>query len=137
MSNITGFTAGSFDLCHTGHLLLLAEAKLHCDWLVVGLHIDPSIERLHKNKPIESVFERTIRLSSSKYVDLIIPYSTEAELNSLIMFVSPQIRFVGDDYDNSTELTGYSHCTNIHYVSRSHGYSSSDLRERIFNGQKK
>lgn len=98
---VMGFTCGAFDLCHAGHLMLLEEAKRNCDILTVGLHSDPSRERKEKNKPIESVYERTIRLYACLYVDRVIVYETEADLNSLLSQMRPDIRFVGDDYKAS------------------------------------
>ena len=72
-------------------------------------------------------------LSSIKYVDEIIPYNTEEELSNLVKVVRPDIRFLGDDYENAPKsyITGYLCCENIHFISRSHGYSTSKLREKI------
>ena len=79
-----GFTCGSFDLLHAGHIVMLEEAKSKCDKLIVGLQTDPSIDRPEKNKPIQSVYERFIQLSAVKYIDQIIPYDTEESLMDLL-----------------------------------------------------
>ena len=96
---IVGITFSAFDLFHTGHVIMLKEAKQHCDFLIVGLQTDPSIERsLDKNKPIQSLFERYEQLVSCRYVDQIIPYATEKELNDM--------KFLLDQIDNKrTKIT--------------------------------
>ena len=72
-----GFTCSTFDLLHAGHILMLAEAKSICDYLIVGLQIDPSIDRPNvKNKPVQSIVERFVQLSAVKFVDEIIVYQT-------------------------------------------------------------
>jgi glycerol-3-phosphate cytidylyltransferase len=130
----TGITFGAFDLLHTGHLLMLKEAKEHCDTLIVGLHINPKKERKDKNEPIESVFERYIRLKSCKYVDGIIPYETEDELITILEMVKPDIRFLDVNYKDK-EYTGHYLNIPVHYNERNHGYSSTNLRERVCKSQ--
>jgi glycerol-3-phosphate cytidylyltransferase len=131
---IRGFTCGAFDLLHAGHILMLREARQQCDYLIVGLHTDPSIERPHKNKPIQSLKERLIQLDGCKYVDQIVSYETEHEMHELLKILHINIRIVGQEYRN-IELSGRDLChqlgIKIHYNDRSHTYSSSELRERI------
>jgi|TARA_R110000824_G_scaffold364808_2_gene553277 glycerol-3-phosphate cytidylyltransferase len=128
-----GFIAGSFDLMHPGYIMSFVEAKRNCDYLIVGLQDDPTVNRKEKNKPINSLFERQMVLSAIKYIDLIVPYNTEEELKNLLSTLRPDIRFLGDDYENAPKsyITGYLCCENIHFISRSHGYSTSKLREKI------
>lgn len=128
----TGFIAGSFDLGpHAGHMMMLKECADNCDYLIVGLHIDPSCERQEKNKPVESVYERYIKLVGCKYVQKVIPYETEADLYLMLSNEKPNIRFLGEDYRNKDytgkDLKGIA----IHLIDRKHGLSSSGLRERI------
>mgnify|MGYP003325264201 FL=1 len=131
-----GFTCGTFDLLHPGHISLFKSCKMKCNRLIVGLHSDPSIERPEKNKPIQSLYERWLQLSSTKYVDDIIPYDTEKDLINILITTDIHLRFLGDDY-NSNEFTGKNVCKNkgigLIYFSREHGWSSSELRERIKN----
>jgi len=128
---IRGFVASAFDLLHAGHVLMLKEAREHCDHLTVGLHIDPSIERREKNKPVQSLSERKLMLEGSRYVDSIIIYENEIDLDSILSYRKFDIRFLGDDAVGKP-ITGLEHCKNIYYIDRSHGYSSSELRHRIF-----
>ena len=130
-----GFTAGAFDLCHAGHMLSFREAKKNCDLLVVALHNDPSMERSNKNKPIMSIEERRIILEGIRYIDMIFEYETEEELMALLTgetvdWMNPDIRFLGDDW-NDKPFTGHELNIPIHWIDRSHGYSSSELRKRI------
>jgi glycerol-3-phosphate cytidylyltransferase len=78
-----GITFSAFDLLHAGHIKMLEEAKTVCDYLIVGLQIDPSMERAHKNNPTQSIVERYIQLSACKSVDEIVPYVTEQDLEIL------------------------------------------------------
>jgi len=137
MTERVGIVASCFDLFHTGHILMLMEAKGKCDRLVVALQSDPTIDRPEKNKPVQAMFERYVQLEACKYVDQIIPYDTEADLLNLLSGYDWDIRFLGDDYYNRTNYTGYGLDIPIHYCSRRHDYSSSGLRERIVKSEKK
>jgi glycerol-3-phosphate cytidylyltransferase len=124
-----GFTCGAFDLLHAGHIVMLQEAKSNCDYLIVGLQTDPSIDRNEKNKPIQSVYERFVQLNAVKYVDEIIPYDTEQSLMDLLQSQKIDIRFVGEEYRES-KLTGRD-LIKLHYTSRRHSFSSTNLRKVI------
>jgi glycerol-3-phosphate cytidylyltransferase len=126
-----GFVASAFDLLHTGHILMLKEAKEHCDYLICALHVDPSMERSNKNKPIQSLYERITQLEAVKYVDKIIPYETEHELLIILFTNNIDIRFLGSDYEEKRSFTGSTLPIPIHYIQRVHGYSTSELRTRI------
>jgi glycerol-3-phosphate cytidylyltransferase len=125
-----GFTCGAFDLLHAGHVVMLKEARKNCDWLVVGLQTDPSIDRQDKNKPIQSVYERYVQLSGVKFVDEIIPYDTEQSLVDLLQSQEIDIRFIGEDY-RDREFTGSDLPIEVFYTSRQHSFSSSSLRNKI------
>jgi len=131
-----GFTAGAFDLFHPGHIAFLEECKSHCDELIVGLHVDPSRERVTKNKPVETVFERWMRLNACELIDYIVPYETEDDLSNILACMDIQMRFMGSDYqDDLDQITGWDICLDreieIHFIPRLHNYSSSNLRERL------
>ena len=135
MSERVGIVASCFDLFHAGHILMLHEAKKHCDQLVVALQSDPTIDRPEKNKPVQGMFERFIQVESCEYVDEVIPYDTEADLYNLLAGYDWDVRFLGEDYIGRTDFTGYDLGIPIHYCSRKHSYSSSGLRERIKNSK--
>lgn len=129
-----GFTASAFDLGpHAGHLAMLKEARANCDYLIVGLHVNPAQEREQKNKPVQTVMERYLQLKACRYVDEIVPYETEEELLQLLLLVCPNVRFLGSDYENK-DFTGKNiEAIEIHYCKRYHGISSSALRKRLLS----
>lgn len=131
MTERVGIVASCFDLFHAGHVLMLMEAKENCDRLVVALQSDPTIDRPEKNKPVQALFERYTQLAACKYVDDIIPYDTEEDLYNLLAGCGWDIRFLGVDYFGRVDFTGHDLDIPIHYCSRQHNYSSSDLRARI------
>lgn len=129
---IKGFTAGAFDLLHAGHLLMLKEVKGQCDFLIIGLHTDPTIDRPEKNKPVETVEERKMRLEGCKYVDEIVLYDTEEDLYNLLKKLKPDVRFLGEDWKDK-HFTGDDLLIKIIFNSRGHNFSSTNLKKRINN----
>lgn len=129
MQNKVGFTCSAFDLLHAGHVAMLEEAKSVCDHLVVGLHTNPQIDRPTKNRPIQSVFERYIQLKGCKYVDEIIPYDTEEDLVNLLHILQPDIRILGEEYQDK-EYTGKG-IVPPYFNKRRHNFSSSNLRGKL------
>ena len=125
-----GFTCSCFDLLHAGHILMLKDAKQQCDKLIVGLQINPTIDRPEKNKPIQSYEERYIQLEAIKYVDKIIKYTTEKDLYKKLLEINPDIRILGSDYINKS-FTGDDLNIPIYYHNRNHDYSSTNLRGKI------
>lgn len=133
---IKGFTAGAFDLLHAGHILMFKEAKEHCDHLTVFLQTDPSIDRPTKNKPIEKLDERIIKLEAIKYIDDIRIYTTERELFDLIQFYQWDLRIIGADHKGKP-FTGDGLKIPVYYNSRDHNYSTTNLRSRVYNAENK
>jgi glycerol-3-phosphate cytidylyltransferase len=125
-----GFTCGAFDLLHAGHVLMLIEAREQCDWLIVGLHTDPTIDRPTKNKPIQSVLERYIQLKALKVVDEIIPYDTEKDLLAILNNFNVNVRIIGEDYIGK-DFTGKDLPIETYFNKRKHSFSSTELRNRI------
>ena len=126
-----GFTCGAMDLLHAGHVLMLQDCKSKCDWLIVGLHTNPQLDRPEKNKPIQSVIERYIQLQGCKYVDQIVPYETEADLVEMLRALPINTRFVGADWKDKP-FTGHDiPGMEFMFNDRDHDYSSSGLRNRI------
>lgn len=134
---IVGFTASSFDLLHAGHCSMLREAKSQCDYLICGLQVDPGVDRLDKNRPIQTLPERYIQLSAVKYVDEIIPYETEIDLKDILETLNIDVRILGDEYRN-LDFTGKEVCQQrgikLYFNKREHRFSTTDLRRRIVNG---
>ena len=125
-----GIIAGNFDVIHPGYIKMFKECKRYCETFLILLHTDPTIERPEKLKPILSVDERKDMLNSIKYIDGIFTYTYESELVDLLQRVDPDIRFLGDDYKGRT-YTGFELNIPIHYLDRSHGWSTTKFKEEI------
>jgi glycerol-3-phosphate cytidylyltransferase len=129
-----GITFSSFDLLHAGHVIMLKEAKKQCDFLIVGLQLDPSLDRPKKNTPSQSIIERYIQLKGSKYVDEIIPYVSEQDIHDILQTIKIDVRIIGEEYKN-INFTGKDYCIKneieIHYNSREHRFSSSEIKTRL------
>ena len=125
-----GFTCSCFDLFHAGHIMMLKEAKSQCDYLIVGLQTDPTIDRPEKNKPVQSVFERFVQLQACKYVDEIVVYATEKDLLDLLQSYPIDVRIIGDEYKDKP-FTGRELDMEIYYNRRKHSFSTTELRKRV------
>ena len=136
-----GFTCSTFDLLHAGHIMMLRESKEHCDYLIVGLQTDPTIDRPgEKNKPVQSLVERYAQLSAVEYVDEIIPYETEQDLIDILTMYHIDMRILGEEY-REKDFTGKEICRKrgieLYFNKRDHRFSTSDLRERVENAPRK
>ena len=135
-----GITFSTFDLLHAGHIAMLSESKNHCDYLICGLQTDPTIDRPDtKNKPVQTIVERQIQLSACRYVDEVVIYQTEKDLEDLLLILPVDVRILGVEYADK-EFTGKQICVNrkieIVYNGRDHSFSSSNLRKRVAEAQK-
>ena len=135
-----GLTASTFDLFHAGHVVMLEEAKRQCDYLIAAIQSDPTIDRQTKNKPVQSIIERQIQVSACKHVDEIIVYTTEKELEDILMALPIDVRILGEEY-RDTEFTGKEICMKrgieLYFNKRDHFFSSSDLRTRVYDAEAK
>lgn len=129
-----GITFSAFDLLHAGHVAMLRESKQQCDYLVAGLQLDPTIDRPEKNKPIQTIVERYTQLKAVKYIDEIIPYTTEKDVEDILEMYQIDVRILGDEYKDK-DFTGKDICRRLgielYFNKRDHRFSSTDLRKRI------
>ncbi|NDP22408.1 MAG: adenylyltransferase/cytidyltransferase family protein [Paludibacter sp.] len=134
-----GITFSAFDLLHAGHVKMLEEAKRQCDYLIVGLQTDPTIDRPEKNTPTQTVVERYIQLKGCRFVDEIVPYATEQDLEDILRAFKIDVRIVGDEYKEKS-FTGRSYCEekgiNLYFNARDHRFSSSSLRKELAEKKK-
>lgn len=134
-----GITFSTFDLLHAGHIKMLEEAKSKCDYLIIGLQLDPSIDRPKKNKPTQTIVERYVQVKSCKYIDEVVPYVTEQDLIDILSSFKIDLRIIGEEYKNKL-FTGKDYCLKkgieIYYNKREHRFSSSALREQVSNSEK-
>lgn len=129
-----GITFSSFDLLHAGHIKMLEEARSQCDFLICGLQTDPTLDRPDKNRPVQSVVERYIQLRGCKFVDEIVPYATEQDLEDILKSFKIDVRVIGDEYANKN-FTGREYCEKkgikLYFNKRDHRFSSSGLRKEV------
>ena len=135
-NRIVGITCSTFDLLHAGHIIMLEECKKYCDYLICALQVDPSLDRPEKNKPVQSLVERYIQLDAVSHVDKIIPYTNEEELNTIFASLDLDVRILGEEYKDK-KFTAKDICQKrgikLVYNKRDHDFSTSSLRERIYN----
>ena len=134
-----GITFSTFDLLHAGHIAMLAEAKNHCDYLIAGLQTDPTIDRPDsKNPPVQSIVERQIQLSATRFVDEIVVYQTEKDLEDILLTLPIDVRILGVEYEDK-DFTGRKICIErgieLVFNKRDHSFSSSSLRKRVAQAQ--
>ena len=129
-----GITFSAFDLLHAGHIKMLEEAKRQCDYLICGLQTDPTIDRPEKNKPVQTVVERYIQLKACVFVDEVVPYATEQDLEDILRSFKIDVRILGDEYKNKN-FTGRAYCEEkgieLYFNTRDHRFSSSGLRKEV------
>ena len=129
-----GITFSAFDLLHAGHIAMLREAKEQCDYLVAGLQLDPTIDRPEKNKPVQTIVERYTQLKGVKYIDEIIPYNTEKDVEDILEMYHIDVRILGEEYKDK-DFTGRDICKKLdielYFNKREHRFSTTDLRKRI------
>ena len=132
--NKVGFTCSAFDLLHAGHVQMLREAKEQCDYLICGLQVDPTLDRQEKNTPVQTVVERYTQLHAVSYVDEIIPYTSERDLEDILTMYHIDVRILGEEY-REKDFTGKDICKKrgiqLYFNKRDHRFSSSDLRRRV------
>lgn len=128
---VKGIIAGSFDLIHPGYVRMFEEAKRHCDYLIVALQDDPTQERPHKCKPVQTLSDRKEILESLRNVDEVLTYSSEKSLYDLLKRVDYDFRILGEEYRDS-EFTGKDLEKNVLWIKRNHDYSTTSLKEKIY-----
>lgn len=138
---VIGFTCSVWDLLHAGHVEFLRECRARCDRLVVGLQTAIP-DRPDKNQPVQTVLERFLVLRACRYVDEIVPYESEEDLQNLLGTLGPHQRFLGSDYGPEVSDATYKPITGstlyfdpgyeIVFINRLyHNYSTSTLRKRV------
>lgn len=134
-----GFVCSSFDLLHAGHVQMLREAKEQCDYLICGLQTDPTLDRPEKNQPVQTIVERYTQLKGVRYVDEIIPYASEKDLEDILTMYHIDVRILGEEY-REKDFTGKDICKKrgiqLYFNKRDHRFSSSDLRKRVAEREK-
>ena len=117
---------------------MLKEAKTQCDYLIVGLQTDPTIDRKEKNEPVQSIFERYVQLQACKYVDEVVVYATEKDLVDILLAYPINVRILGNEYEHR-EFTGRNECIDrgikFYFNKREHTFSTTELRQRVVDAE--
>ena len=134
-----GIVFSQFDILHAGHIAMLSQAKNHCDYLIAGLQNNAQWDRPEKNAPIQSIVERQISLSAVRFVDEIVVYNTEKDLEDILLTLPIDVRILGVEYKDK-DFTGYEICQQrkieLVFNGRDHSFSSSSLRKRVVEAAK-
>jgi len=126
-----GIIAGAFDVIHPGYIQMFKDAKTHCNHLTIALHDDPSTERSHKLKPVQTVEERKEILLSIRYIDDVVSYKSEEEYLTYLRSGDYDMRFLGSDYING-KYTGKDINIDIVWLDReAHDYSTTRMKRLI------
>ena len=135
-----GIVFSQFDILHAGHIAMLSEAKNHCDYLIAGLQNNAQWDRPDKNAPIQSIVERQISLSAVRFVDEIVVYNTEKDLEDILLTLPVDVRILGVEYKGK-DFTGQEICEKrkieLVFNGRDHSFSSSSLRKRVVQAETK
>ena len=135
-----GITFSQFDLLHAGHIAMLSEARNHCDYLICGLQNNANWDRPEKNEPIQSILERQIQLGAVRFVDEIVVYNTEKDLEDILLTLPIDVRILGVEYMEK-DCTGRAICEKrgieLVFNARDHSFSSSSLRKRVVEEEAK
>lgn len=134
MTKKIGITFSTFDLLYAGHIKMLEEVKTQCDYLIVGLQLDSTLDRAEKNPPLQITTERYIQLKGCKFVDEIVPYVSEQDLEDILRAFKLDVRIIGDEYKDKA-FTVRDYCetkgVELYFNTRNHRFSSSGLRKQI------
>lgn len=135
---VKGFTCGSFDLFHAGYIVFFEECKEVCDYLMVGVQIDPTPDRPYKDKPIQSIMERLVMLKYCTLVDELHVYATETELLELLENLDYDVRILDIKWKNKPftghDLIGMK--KKCYFNKRVHAFSLIDLRKKVYEAEK-
>jgi len=132
---VTGITFGAFDLFHAGHVLMLQEAKTVCDYLIVCIQTDPSLDRATKNSPVQNLVERQLQVEACRYVDRILVYEREADVLKILQALAWDVRILGNEYKEAPFTGRADFLDRCYFNRRQHTFSTSELRQRVINSQ--
>lgn len=126
-----GIICGSFDVIHPGYIRMFKEAKSVCENVTVALQGDPTIDRPEKCKPVQSLSDRIEILESIRYVDKIVTYNTEKELDKVLGQENYDVRILGSDYHDREDYTGAHYEKPVYFIERNHNFSTTELKINI------
>ena len=124
------WTNGCFDVLHRGHIELFKYAKSLGDYLVVGIDDD---ERVRASKgplrPINNLEDRVEMLESIKYIDEVVPFSTDTGLATELVSSKAQTMVIGADYKGK-RIIGSELINQVVFFDRIPNYSTTSILEK-------
>jgi D-beta-D-heptose 7-phosphate kinase/D-beta-D-heptose 1-phosphate adenosyltransferase len=121
------WTNGCFDVLHRGHIELLKYAKSLGDWLVVGIDTDERVKSSKgESRPFNNIEDRVAILESIKYVDEVVVFDTDCELEDKVLLSNADVMVVGSDYKDK-EVIGSRHVQQVKFFDRIDGYSTTKI----------
>ena len=122
---------GTFDVLHLGHIKLLEKGADLGDFLIVGVDSDRRVSELKgETRPINKLVSRITLLESIKYVDRVVTFDSDEELETLIKTIRPQIMVIGDDYKDK-RIIGKEYINEIVFFPKLDGFSSTNIINKL------
>ena len=125
------WTNGCFDILHRGHIELFKYAKSLGNWLVVGVDTD---ERVKKSKgdsrPFNTLKDRVAMLESINYIDEVVAFSEDSELETCVLQSDATIMVIGSDY-RGKRVIGAQYVDEIKFFDRLGEYSTTKTLESL------
>lgn len=132
-----GYTQGTFDMFHIGHLNLLRNAKARCEKLIVGVNSDALVQQYKKKTPVIPENNRAEIVKALQCVDEVIICDTLKKTTAWDQLHFDAI-FIGDDWKGNarwkqTEEDLKPLGAEVVYLEHTDGISSSFLRTKEVN----
>tara|TARA_R110000824_G_scaffold101386_5_gene240858 strand:- start:4962 stop:5363 length:402 start_codon:yes stop_codon:yes gene_type:complete len=125
------WTNGCFDILHRGHMEMFKHAKLLGHKLIVGIDSDNKVKKdKGEDRPINNQYDRKYFLESIKWIDEVIIFNTQQELESVLQYIKPNIMVVGSDWEGQN-IVGSQYAGDIRYFKRMGNYSTSNIIDKI------
>jgi len=124
---------GTFDIVHLGHVQLLKKAAELGDFLIVGLDGDKRVTELKgKERPINNLVSRITLLESIKYVDRVVAFDSDEQLETLIKTMRPAVMVIGEEYRDK-RIIGSEYVGEIVYFPKMEGFSSTHIINKLYD----
>jgi glycerol-3-phosphate cytidylyltransferase len=130
---IIGYTTGTYDMFHSGHVKILESMKKLCDVIIVGVTTDELCSQQKNKTPVINLQNRMTVLKSCRHVDIVVPHHGETKLDAWNKYKF-DILFIGSDYIGKEEYTLFEKQKpniNVIYLPYSPEISSTQIRNVV------
>lgn len=122
---------GTFDVVHLGHIKMLKHGAELGDFLIVGIDSDRRVSELKgETRPINKLVSRITLLESIRYVDRVLSFDSDEELETLIKTIRPEIMVIGEEY-KTKRIIGKEFVKEIIYFPFLDGFSSTNIINKL------